>query len=251
LAKKHDFAIQQTILAKLMGLPNAVFRKPTRFSPFPSDKINTLNLASVDIYLSAAREQRPDLLSLKKSKKAATYMVKAAKSKYAPSVTLVGNIMYQDNKTYYDKFIDNSSKNYQCEGLIQFSWNFFDGESRRYEILAASADKKKIEQQITEKWLNIASEVRISHAQIQKALELYSISLENIKIQKKQRELVTEQFKAGEVDFSFLNETQQELVQLELELAISKFSILSGIASLESALGVSLKKDPLLTHNLW
>ena len=251
LAKEHDFGIQRTILAKVMGLPDAFFSKQIQFAPFPFDQVNTLDLAPVDTCLAAAREQRPDLLSLKASKKAATNTVKAEKSKYAPTVTLVGNAGYQDNKTYFKKYKDTASGYCQYEGIVQFSWDLYDAGSRRYEILAASADVRKIEKQIAEKWLTIASEVRTSHAQIQKALELYLISLENISIQKKQRELVTEQFRAGEVDLAFLNETQQELVKLEQELAISEFSILSGMASLESALGVSSRKDPLLTHNLW
>ncbi len=251
LAKKYDFGIQQTILAKVMGMPDAFFSKQIQFAPSHFDQINTLNLAPVDTCLSAAKKQRPDLLSLKASQKAATYTVKTEKSKYAPTVALVGNAGYHENKTYYKKYSDTSSGYYQYEGMVQFSWDLYDAGSRRYGVLAASADVKKIKNQITEKWLTIASEVRTSHAQILKALELYLISLENIKIQKKQRELVIEQFRAGEVDLLFLNEAQQELVKLEQELAVSEFSILSGMASLESALGVSLGKDPLLTHNLW
>ncbi len=251
LAKEHDLGIQRTILAKVMGLDDSFFDEQAQLSPFPVDQFNSLDLAQVDVCLSAAKEQRPDLLALKATREAAAYTVKAEKSKYGPTITLVGNAGYEGNKTYYKKYEDISSDYYQYEGMVQFSWALYDAGSRKYEVLAASADVKKIEKQIAEKWLIVASEVRTSHAQIKKALELYAISLENIGIQKKQRELVTEQFRAGEVDLAFLNETQQELVTLEQELAISGFSILSGMASLESALGVSSGKASLLTHNLW
>ncbi len=251
LAKEYDFGIQRTILAEVMGLSDAFFNRQAQLVPFPFDQFNTLNLPSIATCLSTAREQRPDFLALKASKTAASYTVKAEKSKYFPTVALVGNVGYEDSKTYHKKYMDTSSGYYQYEAMLQFSWDFYDAGSRRYEILAASADVKKIEKQIAQKWLVIASELRTAHARIQKAMELYAISIENIGIQKKQRELVTEQFRAGEVDLAFLNETQQELVQLEQELAISGFSILSGLASLESALGESSEKDSLLTHNLW
>jgi heterocyst glycolipid deposition protein len=251
LAKEHDLGIQRTLLAQVMGLKDSFFDKQIQLSPFPVDQLNCLDLAAVTSCLSAAMGQRPDLQALKAAKLAATYTVKAGKSKYGPTVSLVGNAGYEDTKTYYKRYTDVSSGYYQYAGMVLFSWDLYDASNRKYGILAAAADEKKIESQIAEKWLAIASEVRTSHAQIQKALELYAISLENIEIQKKQRELVTEQFRAGEVDLAFLNETQQELVKLEQELAISGFSILSGMAALESALGVSSGKAPLLTHNLW
>jgi len=251
LAKKHDFDIQRTVLAEVMGLSDSFFGKQIQLAPFPSDQFNTIDLVPVETCLATAKKQRPDLLALKASRMAATYAVKAGKSKYSPTVALVGNVGYEDHKTYFKKYKDTSSGNYQYEGMLRFSWDLYDAGSRKYDILAAASDVKKVEKQIAEKWLTIASEVRRSHAQIQKAMELYSISLENIGIQKKQRTLVTEQFRAGEVDLAFLNETQQELVKLEQELAISGFSILTGMASLESAMGAGSEKDPLLTHNLW
>jgi len=251
LARQHDFGLQRIVLAKIMGLPEAFLSRQIKLVPVSLEQIKPLNLAPVESYLAAARKQRPDLFSLTASKKSASYLVKTEKSKYSPTLTLVGKAGYYDNKTYYKQYNDISTGYNQCEGLVLFSWDLYDAGSRKYGVSAASANVKKIESQIAEKWLAIASEVRTSHAQIQKALELYAISLENIDIQKKQRELVTEQFKAGEVNLSFLNDTQRELVKLELELAISEFSIVSGIASLESALGIISEKSPLLTHNLW
>ncbi len=41
------------------------------------------------------------------------------------------------------------------------------------------------------------------------------------------------------MDLAFLNETQASLVSLEQELVLAGFSILSGMAALESAMGLS------------
>ena len=239
LAKERDYNIQLIALARVMGIEDTSILTNVTLAPFPSDLLSALALPDIDACLDTAVLRRPDLQALEATETAADYTMRAGKSRFSPTLSLVGEAGIDENKNYYKDYNDLSAGRVRDEAGLEPSWALSDAGSRRYEILAAGAEKNRVTQQIREKWLGISSEVKTAHARIQKAEEQYYITLENIDIQTRQRELVTEQFRAGEVDLAFLNETQASLVSLEQELVFAGFSILSGMAALESAMGLS------------
>ncbi len=245
LAKERDYNIQLISLTRVMGIEDTSILTNVTLAPFPSDLLSALALPEIDICLDTAIFRRPDLQALEATKTAADYTMQAGKSRFSPTLSLVGEAGIDEDKTYYKDYNNTSAGLVRYEAGLKISWALYDAGSRRYEVLAAGAEMNRVTQQIREKWLGISSEVKTAHAQIRKAEEQYYITLENIDIQTRQPELVTEQLRAGEVDLAFLNETQASLVSLEQELVLAGFSILSGMAALESAMGLS----PEITEN--
>lgn len=252
MAKQREYAIDRTLLAQLMGMPDAAMDDGVRLEKIPKSFLQTIHLPPVAQCLSAARQKRPDLLSLTSQLTAAGYTMKAQKSQFLPNLSLVGRAGADDDKNDYHSYPDVSNGVYWYEIGLELSWDIYDAGSRRHGVLAAQADLNRIRLEAANMWLTIAGEVRTAHAGILKAMEQCAITRENIGIQKKQRALVTEQFRAGEVDLAFLNETQQELVSLEQELAQAEYGVITGLAALESAMGMLNNTDTTLKlHTLW
>ena len=252
MAKKRDYIIGRTLLAQFMGMPDAVIGDDVQLAAMPEALPKTVHLPPISECLAAARQKRPDLQGLASEQAAAEYTLAAEKSRFFPSLFLVGRAGVDDDKTFYHSYENSSYGKSWYEVGLEFSWDIYDAGGRRQGVLAAHADLNRLRQAAAEKWLTVAGQVRTAHAGILRAMEQYSVTLENIGIQKTQRELVTEQFRAGEVDLAFLNETQQELVSLEQELARAEYAVLTGIATLESAMGIfcGTGTDPKI-HTLW
>ena len=117
---------------------------------------------------------------------------------------------------------------------------------REYQAAVAVADF-----QVAQKWLDVVGEVRAAYANYIQSVRQTRIYEKTRDLSAKQRDLVDEGYRAGNVELTRLNEAQRDLVEAETNLASSYVAIQNAKAQLDAAVYANQAdyyKDPVNTR---
>lgn len=92
---------------------------------------------------------------------------------------------------------------------------------------------------LEEQWLSVISEVRQSYDECLKTTEQLILFSKIQKDALKNRDLVEEDYKAGNTDIIRLNQAQTDLVTAQSDLAKARINVLNARAQLAAAIGVN------------
>ena len=113
-------------------------------------------------------------------------------------------------------------------GLIRYN------KVREYQAYFAVADFN-----VATKWFSVVQEVRTAHANYLQSVKKTKLYLKTRDLSKKQRDLVDDEYRAGNAELTRLNEAQRDLVEAETNLASSYINIQNARAQLDAAVGVN------------
>lgn len=244
LDAKYSYETAVYALAVLMGYPDGTLPDNISF-PKLASTVDELELA-VETYLDIALAQRPDLKSYREAVKIAEYDKYRTYSAYSPTVSAYTRLNYATNlnRSYpenpYNVFGQRQpSHTYTETPSIAFGfsadWTLFNGLIRFNRTREAQAALAVEEFTLASQWLNVVNEVRGAYAnyinQVKQA-KLYAVTLQLVI---EQRDLVQEEYRAGNTELTRLNEAETNLVQAQTNLVTAMVSVYRAKAQLSAA----------------
>ena len=244
IAADYQYEVALYALAALMGFPQGQL---PRDIDFPTDyKNNFGDLPSVDIYLDAALANRPDLKSYRENLEISKYQLYQGYSSYSPTVTGYVEFGYGTNYTRYaDNYADRTNYHHTAVNQPSFSyginaeWTIFNGLIRYNKVREYQANVAIADYAVASAWLNVVAEVRAAYANYIKSVKMTRLYEKTRDLSAKQRDLVDDEYRAGNAELTRLNEAQRDLVEAETNLAASYISILNAKAQLDEVVGVN------------
>ena len=238
IAADYQYEVALYALAALMGFPQGQLPRDLNF---PCDfKNNFGELPAVEIYLDAALANRPDLKAYRESLQISKYQLYQTYSSYSPTVT--GYIDFGYNTNYNrphqsgdDTHTDNPSFSYG----INAEWTIFNGLIRYNKMREYQANVAIADYAVASSWLNVVAEVRAAYANYIKSVKMTKLYEKTRNLSAKQRDLVDDEYRAGNAELTRLNEAQRDLVEAETNLAASYISIQNAKAQLDEVVGVN------------
>ncbi|HPN84107.1 MAG TPA: TolC family protein, partial [Victivallales bacterium] len=225
------------ILAELMGLTEAKLPDDIEFSV---DQDSTFTLSpEIEIYLDTALANRPDLEAYRKALESAKYDLWSKYGAFLPTIAAEGYWGYarQDDgysgRYKYTARTQDRSFNYG----LSANWTIFSGGKRIADVREAQAILAKSGEELMERWIMVVGEVRQAHENYKRLAEQLVLYKETFELVKKTRDLVEEEYKAGNTSLTRLNEAQNDLVRTEANLAAAKINLENARTQLNTATG--------------
>lgn len=228
-------------LSKLMGLTNCEIPNSVKFQSIDSIDIQLLTQKSY--YFDAALQQRPDLKAYREALRTNEYYLYSAWGSLSPKVyAYQGNTFgfsrtqYRNSRTGMPPFKANQN-NYEMDLGGEVEWTLFQGGKRFFDIREAQALVAYSEYQQMSKWLQVITEVRQAYTGCQESAAQLHIFQRIQDASRKNRDLVEEEYKAGNAPITRLNQAQTDLVRAEANLASARINVLNSRAQLDASIG--------------
>ncbi len=251
ISAEYNFNFSRYLLAGLMGITASTLPESLKYSPI--DAIPEETLPDINIYLDMALNNRPDLRNYRETLQAAKYQLYTNWGAYSPTASLNAGMGYSTNLTRNDGRNGNdpvghtyyNDRNYNWG--VSSQWVIFNGFSRELQIRQAQSLVYKAEFNVASQWITVIKEVRTSYDTYLQNVKQAKLYKETLALVTKQRDLVEEEYKAGNKELTRLNEAQRDLVEAETNLVIALVNVMNARAQLESAtnsnqIGASVKK---------
>jgi len=233
-----QYDIQKFALAALLGMTNAEFPNDIQFMSIDeiieNIKIDYEPLA-VEYYLDLAIDQRPDLKAVRGELQVKKYDMYAAWGAFSPTISGSGTTSWATSD-WLHKGDTNGAQNLNL-GLTA-NWTIWDSGSRIFDLREAYIDIDIAEQDLLIKWIDVVKEVRTAYTQLKSYMLDMNINKKALEIALRQREMVEELYKAGQVTLPRLNEAQSNVTDAELNVATSIISLYTAKSNLQNACGI-------------
>ncbi|MBN1863713.1 MAG: TolC family protein [Victivallales bacterium] len=237
IANEYEFFTARTILAELMGLTEGII--PEDLFPSLSPVRDQFSM-DVNIYLDTALQSRPDLKAYREALEAAKYRTAARWGAFLPTVSAQVTFGHQrrDWDTSGRWHFSNQGQNQAFNYGFDAEWVLFDGGSRIFALREAQADLAISKENLAEQWITVVTEVRQSYADRVRRAKQMAIFEKNLALVQKTRDLVEEEYKAGNTSITRLNEAQRDLVIADTNLSTSIIDLENAKARLDASAGM-------------
>ncbi len=244
---KYQYDIAVYALAVLMGYPEGTLPDTIKYPPIPTNFAETL--PSVETYLDAAIANRPDLRALREKLKIMQYQVYQTYSAYSPSVSAYANFNYATTYNQDSGVIQNPGTQYAYDAGtlwsynagpsidygLQAQWTLFNGFIRYNRYREAVANLASSHYELANQWITVVNEVRGAYANYLQSVKKAKILERTLKLTTEQRDLVQEEYDAGNTEITRLNEAQRDLVDAQSNLASAYITVQNASAQLDAA----------------
>lgn len=240
LSAEYAYNVAVYSLAVLMGYPEGKLPESIEFPPIKADTEE--HVSTVEVYLDIALNNRPDLQYYREQVKMTEYSLYSAYGAYSPVIRANASVGIDTNATKATSNNGGSnitSRNYNnnpgfnagltAEWLLPLEWR------RAARIQEAQADIAKARFDVANSWLNVVEEVRTAYDNYVQNVRLARLYETTLSLVTKQRDLVEEEYNAGNTELTRLNEAQLKYVQAENEMINSLVNVQKAIAQLRSA----------------
>jgi outer membrane protein TolC len=237
------------ILAELMGLTSGYI--PDDVTITAEDEVETQYLTDIGVYLDTALANRPDLQAFRQTLMATRYAYYSTWGALSPKVYFNTGYNYSWDRTRVRgseplnpvPSARNPYREKEYTGTFNYgmsiNWELFSGGRRLFAIRELQATVAEREYQLEEQWLKVISEVRQAYDECQKSTRQLLLFRKIQDDALKNRDLVEEDYKAGNTDIIRLNEAQTQLVQAQSDLAKARINVLNSRTKLAAATGVN------------
>jgi len=235
----YQYEVAVYALAQLMGYPEGTLPAHIKF---PEEyKTQFAELPAVEIYLDAALANRPDLKGYRERLNVAKYQVYQAWGAYSPVVTGYVNWGYNTHTNQYLGYSTDDSTHYHETMNFNYGlnvdWTIFNGFIRTNQLREAKAARAVAEYQVAAAWAAVVNEVRSAYAGYVQNVKKTKLLAKIKDLSAKQRDLVNDEYTAGNAELTRLNEAQRDLVEAETALASSYINVQNAKAQLDSVVG--------------
>jgi outer membrane protein TolC len=185
--------------------------------------------------LAAALPGRPDLRAFESQRQVASYAVSLANADWKPTVSIIGNVAYQNNDAF--RLLRQSNQNYTF------------GVAMRMPLLAApgaAARRSAAEAQVRQAEHGLKAALDAGNLELETAWTDLQAASEVVTTQQKALELARESvaiaqtsYENGVITSAELNDAQVALLQTEFQLQQAKFARILAAARARFAAGLS------------
>ncbi len=237
IADEYEFFTARTILAELMGLTEGII--PDDLFPGLTPIREQFSM-DINIYLDTALQSRPDLKAYREALEAAKYRTAARWGAFLPTVNAQVSFGHQrrDWDTSGRWHFSNKGQNQNLNYGFDAEWVLFDGGRRIFALREAQANLAISRQNLAEQWIAVVTEVRQSYADRVRRARQMAIFEKNLSLVQKTRDLVEEEYKAGNTSITRLNEAQRDLVISDSNLSTSIIDLENAKARLDASVGI-------------
>lgn len=242
---KASYAVDKYALAALLGLTTSEFPESVNFPSVDVIEDQGYSLG-VDFYVNVAVDQRPDLKSSRELVKAAKYALYQTWGAFAPTAGL--NWSYTSassspnpvpssggsNQPYFNPTYTNSYG-------FSTAWTLWDGgsqSSRIMKVRGAQANYDSTQEGLLSSWITVVKSVRTSYMNLTSAIAQKKINGATLSMSKERRDLVRDEYNAGNTDIATLNQAQNDLVGVEQNYVTSVIGVVTNRAQLDAACGL-------------
>ena len=250
ISAEYQYETAIYALAVLMGYPEGTLPKEVTF---PSDfKSDFGDLPAVEIYLDAALSHRPDLKGYREQLEVARYQLYKTYSAYSPTVSAFATFGFGTNEThthtsgYHEngiRYAHDDTRSYYNQPSFTYGvtadWTIFNGFIRYNTMREYQANLAAAEYSVAAQWFTVVGEVRAAYANYVQAVRQTRFYEKISTLSKQQRDLVKEEYSAGNAELTRLNEAQRDLVTAESNLASSYIAVQNAKAQLDAAVGAN------------
>ena len=132
---------------------------------------------------------------------------------------------------------------------ISADWTIFNGLIRYNKVREYQANLAIADYAVATQWFTVVREVRTAHSNYLQSIKKNQLYLKTRDLSKKQRDLVDDEYRAGNAELTRLNEAQRDLVEAETNLASSYINIQNARAQLDAAVGVNTAEYYMSAQN--
>lgn len=239
-AAEYSLAAAKYSLAKLMGLTEGTIPDDVDFPGVPSTDGEML--AGMSIYLDTALANRPDLKAYRESLEVSKYNYWSSLCSFGPTVyfnSSVGYLIGQTRVKAYDGTGSTTNKyetfTFTYGGTV--SWEIFSGGRTFFNMRSKQAAMLQSDYALADNWITIITEVRTAYDNYLTSLKQAKLSEKSLELYRKIRDLVEEEYRAGNTELTRLNEAQRDLVNAETTLANYVINMQNARAQLTAATG--------------
>lgn len=212
---KVDYNIQAAlyVLAGYLGLSDGTIPDTVKFPAIAMPQAPVL--PPVEVYLDQALANRPDLRNYREQLKVAKYNYYGAWGAFGPTVTANYELSY--NAAHSISHGAGSSNNLTGTGAFSYgisaSWNLFNGFSDYFNLRIAGANVAEVDYLLAQVWINVITDVRTAYENLRSSVRQAKLSKEICDLTYETRKLVENEYNAGTVLVTRINEAERDLVE--------------------------------------
>jgi outer membrane protein TolC len=201
-------------------------------------------LDSEEVYLDAALSNRPDLKALREALEASKFSYYSSIAAFGPTVTTSIGLGYTNNATHYSPYKYPTYTSHQGINRrrystfttgINVSWDLFSGGSTFFNMRASQAAMEQAEYALADQWISVVNDVRTAYENYIVSLKTVKLFQKNLEAVRKMRDLVDDEYEAGNCAITRVNEVQREFVNAETYLAQAVVSMHNAKAQILAA----------------
>ena len=236
---ERDKELSRPALAALLGIEGAALPPGLALAELGAETPGDMDVPDLATELAYARERRPDVAQRRSALERARAGVGVARADFVPAVGLSASI---DGERAGD--IDFESEDFGTTVALTLSYNLFAGGARRAALDEAHAARDETERRLEDTLLSVASEVRDRLTALRAARDQLRLQRSNVSLVERARDLVDEEYRAGQTSLVRLNEAQRDLINAQRQLALARVSLRLARDDLDTATGRSLDARP-------
>ena len=229
---KRDYETSLIGLAVLMGIPNGTLPTHIELTRLERESEMELILPEAKPLNEYAQKNRPDVSQSNFMVEKAQAEVGIAKAEYFPKIDLTGSVDGERNRNL--KFSDDD---FGYTIAAELTYNLFDGGNRKAKFREAKFRLNEAQNDLRDVLNNVSSEVQEAIADLKATQQQIVLQRENLALSQQNRDLVAEEYQAGQASIVRLNEAQRDLTTARARLARALVSLRNAWQNLEATTG--------------
>lgn len=236
LAEQGNLEAELRGLAVEMGFPAEAGLGLSLADAEAAPDATTLDLEAL---VERAVGSDPEVLALEAEREAASAGLWAARSAYLPTITLSYGLSRSQSLGPEDPFFVFDPSDHASSFGVSASWNLFDGFQRERQTAQASSSRRRAEQDLVRRRLEVQREVGRLVTRIEVAARTLELRERSFAIAEERLDMTREMYRQGDpsVDFVTLQSAVSELTSAERSLIDQRYEYLKSWSDLEEFVG--------------
>ncbi len=234
---RQAYSHTRSILAALLGLPNGLLPENVTLAMLaPEDDVRPVALDAQPL-LAYARQHRPDVQQMQTAIDQAQAGIGMARARFYPSLHLAGNL---EARREADAYFEGDDFGNML--ALKLTYNFLDGGYARSRLREARLQEAETRETYRHLQNLLASEVMEALESVTTARAQLTLQRANMVRVEQTRDLVEDEYKAGQSSLVRLNEAQRDLTTARSRLALARVSLHQSRHHLDSVTGAVLER---------
>ena len=226
---------QNTVQQARQNLNIAMGRDPNEPLTIETEYEFDYDLPDLQVMLSTALDNHPEIKRLEKNAKSQELGVKQAGSVFWPSIG--GSFTYSRGNSDFEKFYSPLDQNWRTSLGLSVSYNLFNGFNDMVNVQTSKIRAKNAKLDLEAYRLSLISLVSQLRDSYQNQQEIISIRRENLEASREEYRLANERFRLGSGTSLDIREAQVNLTNAEQILVAAEYNLILTYAELQEALG--------------
>lgn len=239
LMSQSDYETARIGLSLAMGLAGAKLPEAVDVSPLAPEDAVDFAPVDADGEVAYALDHRPSLEQGEYTVKRAGALVKERYSTFYPKVLLGAK---HEAQTYNNSSF--GSDDFSTSVGVNVTYNVFAGGRQMARISEAKHTRTLAERRLEAEEQSVAGDVRAAVVKLKKSQEQLILQRDAAAFVGKNRDMAEKAYDVGKGSLALLNQTQRDLVQAQVMLALAQVSLKQAQFELEAATGRVLEELP-------